>query len=221
MTSTEPARQVPIVRTIPGPAAYMCGLTWDGGLLWHSDQDAERIFAVDPADGRVARELRCPPVRADLTYDGSQLVQVGGRPKRLVLVDPDTGEIVGEKPVHPPSGRLTGIELGPEGLWMCLRGPTTVQLRDYATMSVQREFRGYGQSPAGLTYANGVVVHGDFDNATLHALDARTGEHLGTARVPGRPTGLTWDGAHLWYCDFPARSFRAVELDALLNGRPG
>jgi outer membrane protein assembly factor BamB len=203
------------VTTLPGPAGYMCGLTFDGSLLWHSDQDAARIFAIDPADGRVVRQFGCEHVRADLTYDGKLLCQVGGRPKRVVLIDPETGEAVGEKPVLPSSGKLTGLEMGPEGFWMVLRDPTTVQLRDYESMTVQREFPAKGESPSGLTYAGGVVVYGDYDEGSLYAMDSRTGEHLGSLSVGSSPTGIAWDGEHVWYCDFPARSFRAVTLDSL------
>ena len=76
---------------ITAPASYLCGLTWDGTYLWHSDQDAARIYAIDRATGAVVRTFRCGFVRADLTFDGSMLCQVGGRPKRLVLIDPGTG----------------------------------------------------------------------------------------------------------------------------------
>jgi outer membrane protein assembly factor BamB len=216
MTARPDSPTVNVISTIGAPAGYMCGLTWDGTWLWHSDQDAEMIYAVDRRDGSVARRFRCPHVRADLAFDGVRLLQVGGRPKRLVLIDPATGAVVGTRPVLPASGRLTGTELGPEGIWMVLRGPTVVQLRDYPSMDVIREFPARGESPSGLTYATGVVVYGDFDDGVLRAMDARTGEHLGQVPVPGRPTGLTWDGDRLWYCDFPARSFRALPLAPVL-----
>ncbi|ONI76341.1 hypothetical protein ALI144C_37430 [Actinosynnema sp. ALI-1.44] len=206
----------PIVTTLPGPAGYMCGLTFDGTLLWHSDQDAERVFAIDPADGSVVNEFGCTMVRADLAHNGRLLCQVGGRPKRVVLIDPATGAVVGEKPVLPSSGRLTGLESSAAGFWMILRGPTTVELRDPQTMEVIKAFPALGESPSGLTYADGVIVYGDYDDAVLHAMDSSTGAHLGTVAVPGRPTGITWDGRHLWYCDFAARSFRATELGSVL-----
>ncbi|GAA4447436.1 hypothetical protein [Phytohabitans houttuyneae] len=217
MTPRQDTALAEVIRTIPAPSAYMCGLTWDGTRLWHSDQDVETIYAVDPRDGTVTLEFPCPHVRADLAFDGASLLQVGGRPKQLVLVDPTTGEVTGMKPVPPASGRLTGVEMGPEGIWMLMRAPTVVQLRDYATMDVIREFPAFGESPSGLTYAAGTVVYGDFDDGVLRAMDPRTGTPLGEAPVPGRPTGLTWDGERLWYCDFPGRSFRAIALGSLVG----
>lgn len=213
-----PCETGPVVRSLPAPTSYMCGLTWDGELLWHSDQDAGLIVAVDPADGRVVRSLSCEQVRADLTWDGARLLQIGGRPKRLVVVDPDSGNVVGQRELLPANGRTTGAEMTSDGLWTCLRTPTTVQLREPEHLGVVREHLVDGASPSGLTVANGVVVHGDFDEGVLRATDATTGAALGRLAVPGRPTGVTWDGSLLWYCDFPGRAFRAVPLDALLAG---
>jgi outer membrane protein assembly factor BamB len=201
--------------SLPAPGEYMCGLTWDGVHLWHSDQGALKIFAIDPSDGRIVREFACRLVRADLAF-GSMLCQVGGRPKRHVLVSRETGEVTGRRDVLPASGRLTGAELGPEGMWMCLREPMVVQLRDYPAMTVLREFPVPGSSPAGLTYARGTVVYGEFVTGMLHAVDGATGTHLGSAPVTGRPTGLTWDGQRLWYCDFPHRVLRTFELADLV-----
>ena len=204
-----------VLRYIPAPGQYPCGLTWDGARLWHSDQVAERIYAIDPADGSVLRTYVCPAVRADLAYDGTMLGQIGGRPKRLVLIDPN-GELAGERPILPASGRVTGAEMGPQGMWLVLRGPNVVQLRDYPGMRILREYAVPGSSPSGLTYADGMVVFGDFASGTLHVISAETGANTASMQVKGRPTGITSDGERLWYCDFPARAIRALDLADVL-----
>jgi outer membrane protein assembly factor BamB len=196
----------------------MCGLTWDGYQLWHSDQEALRIYAIDRETGAVRRVIDCPWVRADLANHDGLLCQVGGRPKRIVLVDPATGRTAGQKRVLPASGRLCGIETGPDGMWMCLRAPAVVQLRDMESMTVRREYPVAG-SPSGLTYVDGVVVYSEFDGGVVRAVDAGTGEPLGTVPVEGHPTGMTWDGEHLWYCDFATRTIKAIRLEDVLNGR--
>lgn len=201
--------RVPVADSIPGPGSYMCGLTWDGALLWHSDQDAGKLFGLDPSTGAVVRTVACAQARADVAYHSGMLWQIGGRPKRLLLIDPLIGREIGQRPVRPPSGRVCGVEAGPEGMWMCLRGPSVVQLRDYDTMTVQREFPVDGH-PSGLTYVDGVIVFSEFEAGTIRTVDAGTGEMLGVATVEGHPTGMTWDGQFVWYCDFEARRLKAL-----------
>jgi hypothetical protein len=210
-------RTIPVARFLPGPASYMCGLTWACGHLWHSDQTAGKIFAIDRMTGAVVKEFDCPLARADLAYHDGWLCQVGGRPKRLLLIDPRTGDVAGSKQVAPPGGRLCGVEMGPEGMWMCLRNPAVVQLRDFETMTVCKEHPVQG-GPSGLTYVNGIVVYSEFEAGTVRAVDTRTGTPLGTAAVEGHPTGVTWDGYQLWYCDFEARAFKSIRLDDVLSG---
>jgi streptogramin lyase len=202
---------------LPAPGQYLCGLTWDGTHLWHSDQGATRIYAIDPTDGSVAREFGCAWVRADLAWDGSMLGQIGGRPKRLLLVDRETGEVTGARPILPASGRVTGAEFGPDGLWLVLRGPNVVQLRSYPGMEIVREYPVPGSGPSGLTYARGMVVFGEFESGTLHVIDAASGEHVRSVDLGAHPTGITTDGERLWFCDFRARALRAVDLADILE----
>jgi hypothetical protein len=211
------SRTVPVARCLPSPGRYMCGLTWTRGLLWHSDQEAEKIFAIERTAGLVVQVFDCPQARADLTHHDGWLCQVGGRPKRLLLIDPQTGQTVDQKQVPPPSGRLCGVEMGTDGMWMCLRNPSVIQLRDFETMTVQREHAVPG-GPSGLTHVNGVVVYSDFEAGMVRAVDGGTGRLLGMVRVEGHPTGLTWDGYQLWYCDFQARAVKSIRLDDVLSG---
>jgi len=203
-----------VANELPAPGEYPCGLTWDGTHLWHSDQAAASVYAIDPTVGSVVRAYHCGWVRADLTYDGSLLCQIGGRPKRLVLIEAETGRIAGFRPILPASGRVTGAEIGPEGLWLVLREPNVVQLRDYPSLTILREHAVPGASPSGLACADGRVVYGDFESGTLHVLDAATGEHVRSIELDAHPTGITWDGHRLWYCDFHARAIRTLDLTA-------
>ncbi|OLT29957.1 hypothetical protein BJF83_09690 [Nocardiopsis sp. CNR-923] len=198
-----------VMASLPTPGTYLCGLTWDGTRFWHSDQRAGELYALDPDTGAVVRRFACRSARADLTHVEGRLCQVGMRPKRLLLVDPDTGEVTGHKAVRPSNGRLCGTEAGPEGVWMCLRRPPVVQLRDFATMTVLREFPVEG-NPSGLTYAHGIVFYSDFEQRVIRGYDVRTERGVVTLPAAGNPTGMTWDGRLLWYCDFPGRALRAI-----------
>lgn len=206
--------EVPVLDSLPAPGDYLCGLTWDGARLWHSDQRAGMLFALDPGNGAVLERFECPGARADLAFTGEVLCQIGERPKRLLLIDPVTGEVTGRKAIRPSNGRVCGVEVGPEGVWLCLRRPAVVQLRDFETMTIQREFPVEG-NPSGLTYANGVVCYADYEEVLIRGYDVRTERQVFAVAATGHPTGMTWDGTRLWYCDFPGRAFRAIRPEAV------
>ncbi|WP_007023439.1 NHL repeat-containing protein [Saccharomonospora iraqiensis] len=200
---------VEALRSLPAPGSYLCGLTWDGSHLWHSDQRAGEVYALDPGDGTVLRRLSCPSARADLTVHAGRLWQIGQRPKRFLLLDPRTGEVVERRAIEPSNGRVCGAEVRPEGVWLCLRRPAVVQLRSIERVEIVREFAVEG-NPSGLTELDGVVYYTDFEDALVRGYDVATGERVFVQPATGSPTGLTTDGVDLWYCDFPGRSLRAI-----------
>ncbi|MFC6092281.1 hypothetical protein [Saccharothrix lopnurensis] len=200
---------VAVLRSLPSPGAYLCGLTWDGRQLWHSDQQAGEVYALDPEDGSVRHTLSCPGARADLTFHDGRLWQIGMRPKRFLLLDPGSGELVERRAIEPSNGRVCGAEVRPEGVWVCLRRPPVVQLRSVDTVEVLREFPVVG-NPSGLTEVDGVVYYTDFEDVVIRGYDVETGEQVFSEAATGSPTGLTYDGRHLWYCDFPGKALRAI-----------
>lgn len=201
---------------LQAPSQYQCGLAWDGTQLWHSDQDLTTLFAIDPSNGEVTKELTSAWIRADLTFNGTHLVQVGGRPKRLVYLSPDTGHKQRMQDVVPKSGRLTGIEYVPnQGYWMLFRGPTTIQLREPVNLDVIREFPACGQSPSGLTVVGDHLVHADFETAELRTMSTHDGSTGTVVTMPGQPTGMTWDGENIWVCDFTHNRIVAIDPTAL------
>jgi outer membrane protein assembly factor BamB len=204
------------VTSIPGPSEYMCGLTWSGTRLWHSDQQAGQLYALDREDGRVQRQLRCASVRADLAWSGTHLWQIGMRPKRFLVLAEDDGAQVGRVAITPSNGRVTGAEFAPDGIWMLLRAPQVLQLRTVVgdQTEIVRELGVPGEHPSGLTYADGTVYYGDFDQRLIRGLDVSTGEVVLEYPTAGSPTGLAWDGELLWYCDFQARRLRALDVSA-------
>lgn len=205
--TVNPAAEV--LRSLPAPGAYLCGLTWDGLRLWHSDQRAGRVYALDPDDGTVLHTIPCPGARADVTWQDGRLWQIGERPKRFLVLDPQTGEVVERRAIRPSSGRVCGAEARPDGVWVCLRRPAVVQLRSTETVAVLREFPVAG-NPSGLTEVDGVVYYTDFEDVVVRGYDVTTGEQVFAQAATGSPTGLTYDGRHLWYCDFPGAALRAI-----------
>lgn len=209
----------PETKAIRVRGRHLCGLTWLDGLLWYSDGTLDRIFGVDPDTGDVAAELECRGVRTGLTAaDGGRcLMQVVGGDKRLRALDPRNGELLWEEPNPRPGDELCGIHETPEGLWTGYQRPPVIELRRPGdrepVVSVPVE-----DDVADLTVMGDRVVFASHVGCRLNVLDPRAGRIVEVVPVSGGPTGLTWDGRRLWYCDYGTSHLRAVDMTTAGEG---
>ena len=201
------------VKAIPVQGRHLCGLAWLDGLLWYSDGTLDQIMAVDPETGEVAERLTCRGVRTGLTAadEGRRLVQVVGGDKRLRALDRRSGEVVEEYPNPRPGAELCGLHDTPDGLWMGYQRPPVIDLRRRADQEplVSLTVR---DDVADLTVMHDLVVFASHRGRRLNVVDPRAERIVEVVPVAGSPTGLTWDGTRLWYCDYGTSHLRAVEM---------
>jgi glutamine cyclotransferase len=185
-------------------------------LLWYSDSVLEQIIAVEPATGKVVHKLECPEVRTDLTALGPYLVQVVGETRKLRIIDPDSGKVVEEWANPRPENKLCGLEASDAGIWLGYRDPPVLDLRSpynlelLDTIPVNREV-------AGLTVIGRFVLFASHAGSQLSVLDPATKTISSTIAVAGHPTGLTWDGSRVWYCDYSSVQLRAIEVPPVVQ----
>ncbi|WP_320066142.1 hypothetical protein [Micromonospora sp. RTGN7] len=201
------------VRDIPVPARRLCGLAWSGQFLWFSEADQGRIMAVDPIAGTVERRIDCPDVRTDLATRDGHLLQVVGGERALRAIDPDSGAIVAETPAPRPGHKLCGLEVSRHGTWFGYEDLGLIDLRDgdgrlLKTIAVTG-------AVAGLTVSDRHLVYADHPAGSVTVVDLASGLEVVSYAVTGNPTGLTWDGSRIWYCDYTTSHLRAVTLPEL------
>jgi hypothetical protein len=135
----------------------------------------------------------------------------------LRAVDPNTGDVDYELDNPRPGHKLCGLEAAREGLWLGYEDLLRVDLRDYdgtllRTFAVSRPI-------AGLTVTDHYLLYADHAGASITVVDLDTGRELVTYSVVGNPTGLTWDGELVWYCDHRDLRLCAVALPGLVRSR--
>lgn len=199
------------VRDIPVRALKPSGLTWFGQLLWFSEAVSQQVIALDPFTEKIEHRIPCPEVRTDLTTVGGRLVQVVGERMALLYLDPTTGETVDEKPNPRPGHLLCGLEATSQGIWFGyadlriadLRGTDDLRLLD--TVHLTRRV-------AGLTASEHYVAYSNRQAGLINLIDVEQGREVASYDVAGNPTGITWDGSHIWYCDYATLQMRAIEV---------
>lgn len=202
-------------RAVPAPGSHMCGLTWDGHYLWHSDGASDSLYCLDQGSNKIVLSLPCPEVRTGLSFKGGALWQVVGRSKTLAVVsleDTTYGVRVLDAGFH--GADVCGIEWSAEVLWIGIKidaEHSVAELRAPDTLEPIRRVEIPGEV-AGLTCLGPNLVYTDFERSLLTVFDLRSGNPVGECSLRGHPTGLTSTGTSFWYCDYTGEYIREVTL---------
>ncbi|WP_225732147.1 MULTISPECIES: hypothetical protein [unclassified Nocardia] len=199
------------VRDISVHALKLCGLTWSGDLLWFSEGVLNQIIAVDPASGAVQHQIPCERIRSDLTTLGGQLVQVAGEDHALRVIDPATGDTVTELPNPRPGAVLSGLEATKHGVWLGYADRRSIDLRTTDGLRLVDAIP-VRVAPAGVTVSDNYLVYADYRGGMINLVDLASRREVASYDVAGNPTGLTWDGSRIWYCDHTTLQLRAIAV---------
>jgi hypothetical protein len=202
------------VRDIPVRALKLCGLTWSGEFLWFSEAVLNQIMALDPLTGQVECKLDCPEVRTDLTTIGGNLVQVVGKRRDLRVINPSTGDTVKEIPNPRPDNVLCGMEATRDGVWFGYEDIKLIDLRSTEGMELIDTFP-VRHEIAGVAVSDDFIMYADYRGGTINLVDTSSRREVASLDVAGNPTGLTWDGSRIWYCDYTTLQLRAIEVPGI------
>lgn len=202
------------VRDVPVRALKMCGLTWSGQFLWFSEAVSNEIIAIDTCDGTVLHRVPCPEVRTDLTTLRGNLMQIAGGERALRVIDPNSAAVVAEVPNPRPGHVLCGLEATSHGIWLGYEDLGIIDLRSQEDFHLIDSIH-VGGSVAGVTVSDSFLVYADYRAATINLVDLDERRELAAYSVAGNPTGLTWDGSKIWYCDHTTLQLRAITVPGL------
>jgi hypothetical protein len=207
------------VQDIPVEGERLCGLTFVDGLLWFSDASLEQILAVRIDNGQIERRIVCPGVRTGLSHFGRHLIQVVTAARVLREIDIDSGAILRELPNPRPDRELCGIETCRKGIWLGYRDVQRLDLRRYHDLKLVDTIA-VDDDVAGVTVVDRFIAFASYPKALIHLVDPQAKLVVASIGVPGNPTGLTFDGRRIWYCDYNTSQIRAIELPGLSLQNP-
>lgn len=111
-----------VLATIPAPNHDDCsGLAWAEGSLWMGQAGGRKILQIDPADGRILREILSERVVTGVTWVDGELWhgtwEESGE-SDIRRVDPTTGEVL-ECLAMPEGVGVSGLESDGGGRFFC------------------------------------------------------------------------------------------------------
>lgn len=187
-------------------------MTWDGRHLWHSDASTDRIYCLEPLTGKVLRDIPCDEVRTDLAFDGEALWQIAGRPKRISVLESKSGRLQHEIELGTNAENACGLLVEGSAYWVGFKHEGLIEKRSLRDNTLLAEYRSLPYVD-GLALVDTTLWHTSFRESLLVGIDTGTGVETRRYRLPGKPTGMCWDGEKIWYSDYGYRRVNAVRLE--------
>lgn len=177
-------------------ASQVHGVTHDGRHVWAAT--GERLLAIDPASGAVARSLALP-CHAGSAFDGTHLYQIAE--DRIDKIDPASGQVVASIPA-PGQGGDSGLAWAEGSLWVGQYRSRRIHRIDPATGAILRTIES-NRFVTGVTWVDGELWHGtwDADDSDIRRIDPDSGAVLQQLQMPAGTgvSGLESDGGGLFY----------------------
>lgn len=196
--------------TLEIPGEYPTGLTFDGKYLWLADRQADKIFAIDPNNGEIKKELTAPAYwPTGLTWDGKNLWCAdvkGGIPLaenyngKIYKLDIETGNIM--HTVWSPGNAPRGLAWDGKFLWCTDNRSDKLIQFDPDDGTTIKEFEAPSSDPRGITFDGQYLWVSDRLRDEIYMVDPETGHVVIIAEAPGEFTmGLAFDKQALWAVD--------------------
>lgn len=200
-----------VQRSFQAPGTSLCGLTWDGSYLWHSDGTTDLIYRLDPLTGETLGRVDCAQVRTELVYEGGVLWQIAGQPKRIVKIDPESGNRIDSMDLGIKVEHICGLDVDDQRFWLSQKDTGDIEARSKYTGEREVMYN-VGEPADGIVVLNDTIWYTSYSNRVLGAFDRTTKDIVAREQIAGKPTGICWDGDLIWYCDYERNQINAVQV---------
>ena len=201
------------------------GMTWDGNFLWINDK-SEYIYQVDIKDSfRVVGKYYLNGW-GDLAWDGRNFWEMGWSDLRRYEIMDSSFTIAWRYDYRPEFHHMAGIDWDGEYLWVSynaggfFRMDSSASAVDIYGINDRKwkvaEFReGPACDPWNFVFTDDYLWIADLRSRHLIkcARDSSF-SYIEEYSLPGpSPTGIAWDGTHLWTCDdYTGKIYKHLQL---------
>uniref|UniRef100_UPI003216B412 transglutaminase domain-containing protein n=1 Tax=uncultured Draconibacterium sp. TaxID=1573823 RepID=UPI003216B412 len=199
-----------VKKSFKTPGTFPTGLCFDGKNLWLSDRGSDKIYCLNPDNGKVISEIESPAYwPMGLTWDGEYLwnADFRGRTNKsedrdgmIFKIDPKDGTIL--KTLRAPSSSPMGLTWDGRYLW-CVDDSKDKVIQfspeDGATI---RSFPSPAKDPKGMTFDGKYLWISDRIQNEIYMVDPSTGYVIVILDAPGPHSfGLAVHDNKLWNVD--------------------
>ena len=201
-----------ISKTLPTPGPCPTGLAFDGKSLWLADIFTDKIYKINPTDGKVLKSFDSPGSHPEgLAWDGEYLWHIDSGEKAMYRLDPETGRAL--TILESNSGNPRDLAWDGEYIWIIdHREDILLKVSAKDGMMVQY-FPSPALEPAGLTFDGKYLWVTDRGEDRIYLVNPDDGLCLSSFRSYGPfAYGLAWGDDALWNVDYENDEIYKVEV---------
>ncbi len=191
-----------IIQSFPLPSTCPTGLTFDGKYLWVADRKVDKLFAIDPANGKMVRELNSPGFwPMGLAWDGKTLWVSDFKDAKIYQVDPQNGTVL--RTIDAPERSVRDLAWDGTYLWCADDGSDEIIQFSPEDGTTIRSFKSPASECRGVAYDGQYLWVSDRGKDEIYLVDPQTGNVIFATAAPGPYTkGIAFDGKSLWAVDY-------------------
>jgi sugar lactone lactonase YvrE len=191
-----------IIKVVKTPGPCPTGLTFDGQNLWLADIYTDKIYNINPENGKVIKSFDSPGHKPEgLAWDGKYLWHIDSGEKSIYRLDPQTGRAI--TILESNSSNPRDLAWDGRNLWI-------IDHREDILLKVSPEdgmmvkyFPSPALEPTGLAYDGKYLWVTDRSEDRIYLVDPSDGLCLSSLRAYGPfAYGLAWGKNTLWNVDY-------------------
>ncbi|MDZ7331110.1 MAG: hypothetical protein ONB31_03980 [candidate division KSB1 bacterium] len=194
------------------PAQHPTGLAFDGKFFWLADARTCLIYQIDPADGRVLRQMKAPGFDPrGLAWDGQRLWCVDAGEGWIYGINVTTG--IAEKLLESNSPDPIGLTFDGEFLWLVDNKEKKLLKINRIDGMMHENIPAPSANSKGLAWDGKYIWVADNGDDMLYRVDSASGQVVTFLPSVGPyPYGLSWDGKTLWCADYQKAELYRLDL---------
>ena len=212
-----------VIKKLAAPSACTTGLAYDGQALWTVDRDSDKLYRIDPADGKVLASFDAPGYFCTaLAWDGKSLwvadmdftnTSAEDYCGKIYQLDPKTGHIL--KVIMAPGADPQGLAWDGAYLWVADNGTRELYQVSADDGTTLKTFKAPAGDSRGLAWDGGFLWASDRSKDELYRIDPKSGRVIMILPAPGPyPWGLAWTENGLWVADYQDDNIACVAVAA-------
>jgi hypothetical protein len=198
-------------KTLALPSPCTTGLTFDGTAFWTVDRETDKLYRIDPADGKVSASLDAPGYFctalawdgknlwvADMDFTNTSAEEYCGK---IYKIDPLTGHTL--KMIMAPTSDPQGLAWDGACLWVSDNGTKEIYRVSPDDGTTIKTLKAPSADPRGLAWDGGCLWLADRSKDELYRIEPDRGRVIMILPAPGPyPWGLAWAQNSLWASDY-------------------